>query len=185
MKRSVNYILLLFFAGSIAGWCWEALVYWLTHSGCTALSILLNYRGVLHGPWVPIYGFGCVLLLLLKMRLGSHPLRFLFTSMTACGVMEYGVSFGLEKLFHARWWDYSDAFLNLNGRICAGSLLFFGLAGMAIIYLAEPRLYTASMWLPAQARKSLTAVLLLLFIFDAATGLVSPNMGIGVRGISA
>lgn len=185
MKRSMVYILLFFFAGSIVGWIWEAVFYWCTHSGCSAYSILLEYRGVLHGPWAPIYGFGGLLILILGKWLKKHPVNFLFSSMAICGAVEYLTSFILEKAFHARWWDYSDSFLNLNGRICAGSLLFFGFAGMAVAYFVEPRFYGMTKRIPAGIQKLAAFLLLSLFVADVAISAGSPNMGIGVRGIGA
>ena len=180
MKKSMYYILLLFFAGSVVGWLWEVLVFWCTHRGYSLLSVFSELRGVLHGPWVPIYGFGCVLLVLLGRYMKPHPGRFLAASIGVCGIMEYATSFALEKIFQARWWDYSDALLNLQGRICAGGLLFFGLAGMVIVYKAEPEFWSVVKRIPLWLQKTLAAVLLLLFLADTIPALFSPNMGIGV-----
>jgi len=183
MKKSADYILLLFFAASILGWCWEAAVYICIHSEYSPISILLSYRGVLHGTWVPIYGFGCVMMYLLGIHLKAHPCLFFGACSICCGATEYAVSYALEKLFHARWWDYSNAFLNINGRICAVSVFFFGLLGIAAVYLAEPVFRRAAMRLPEHVRRGLAAILLILFILDAAVSLASPNMGLGVAEV--
>lgn len=183
MRKSMRYILLFFFFGSIAGWIWEAVVYWCMHTECSVYSILFEYRGVLHGPWVPIYGFVIVFILFLGNRLKARPVKFFISVTAVCGALEYGTSFLLEKAFHARWWDYSDSFLNLNGRVWVGSLLLFGLAGLAVAYFVEPWFCGMVSKIPAKWQKLSATLLLLLFVIDAAASLISPNMGIGVEGI--
>lgn len=74
-------------------------------------------RGFLIGPYCPIYGFGSVLIGLLLSRYAGEPLVVFILAMVVCGTLEYVTSYLMEKLFHARWWDYSDKRFNLNGRI--------------------------------------------------------------------
>ena len=68
--------------------------------------------------------------------------------MAVCGTLEYLTSYAMEKLFHARWWDYSHRRFNLNGRVCAGTLIPFGLMGLGMVYVARPVLFGLYLRLP-------------------------------------
>lgn len=59
-------------------------------------------------------------------------------SMITCGILEYFTSFIMEKLFDARWWDYSSRKFNINGRICLETLLPFGIAGVITVCFTNP-----------------------------------------------
>ena len=55
-----------------------------------------------------------------------------------CGTLEYLTSYFMEKIFKARWWDYSKRKFNLNGRVCLGTLVPFGIFGMLLMYVTNP-----------------------------------------------
>ena len=55
-----------------------------------------------------------------------------------CGTLEYLTSYFMEKIFHARWWDYSQRKFNINGRVCLNTIIPFGLLGMFIMYVSNP-----------------------------------------------
>ncbi|MBR5419033.1 putative ABC transporter permease [Candidatus Saccharibacteria bacterium] len=123
-------LILCFIAYSFGGWIWEAII----------LSLLREHRiinrGFLNGPYCPIYGIGALLSVLLHHYIGDNYILLFFGSGAIACVLEYITSFALEKLFRARWWDYSDRFLNLNGRICLVGFILFGLGavGVSIIH---------------------------------------------------
>lgn len=95
-------------------------------------------RGFLKGPACPIYGVGMVIMVLCTRSFQDNPaLIFLFT-MAMCMTLEYVTSFVMEKVFHERWWDYSERPLNINGRICLGYSLAFGFGGLIMTYLIHP-----------------------------------------------
>ena len=106
------YYVLLFFTGSILGWCIEV---------CCKLIQYHRFinRGFLVGPWCPIYGFGTVFISVLLTRYSEDPFAVFGLAILICGVLEYTTSYMMEKIFHARWWDYSTKKFNLNGRICS------------------------------------------------------------------
>lgn len=165
--------LLLFFLLAAAGWAWEVLF--------TALSTgrLVN-RGFLHGPWLPVYGAGGVLLFYLLGRFqGRGGTLFLLCALLG-GALEYGTSLGLEALFHARWWDYSGWRWNLAGRVCPASAAAFGLAGWALVRRAGPAICRGLEGLSPVGRRLACRGLCVLFAADAAASLCAPNMGAGV-----
>ena len=107
------------------GWIWEVTFHLIS-------SHTFVNRGVLHGPWLPIYGSGGILILICLKKLRNKPVVEFFASVVLCGFVEYFASLYLEISCGRRWWNYNGYFLNLNGRICAEGLLVFGLGGVVI-----------------------------------------------------
>ena len=163
----------LFFTGAFIGWGYEVLLHLLCY------GTFVN-RGVLHGPWLPIYGVGCVLIILLKKWIGKKPFTFFSVSVVGCAVLEYVTSWLLETVYHTRWWDYSNLPLNLNGRIFLGGLLGFGIAGLLFAYLVFPWMEKQFNKIPIHIQKVITALLVVIFLFDAVISLLFPNMGLGI-----
>ena len=101
-------------------------------------------RGFLIGPYCPIYGFGVVGVTILVGGLIGWKGTILETFMAGfviCGFLEYMTSFYMEKMFHARWWDYSTKPMNLNGRIWIGNLILFGIASVVIVRFIAPHYF--------------------------------------------
>ena len=95
-------------------------------------------RGFLIGPICSIYGFGVLLIILLVGNSKSDLLAVFLKSILVCSVLEYFTSYFMEKLFHARWWDYSKNKYNINGRICLETMLPFGILSTIVIYVVHP-----------------------------------------------
>ena len=165
----IQALLLTFFAASAIGWVWE-ICYTLATAG-----ELVN-RGFLHGPWLPIYGCGCLLMLGIRHICAESKRRFFVLSMAGCAVVEYSTSWVLEMLLGVRWWDYTGAFMNLNGRICLAGLLFFATAGMLVIYLLEPKFSANVEKLNSRTREILCTVCTLLFTVDLGIAFHLPNL---------
>ena len=147
-------------------------------------ELALSYRGVLHGPWAPIYGVGAVLMVLLHRKVGRRPACYFLTCMGICAVVEYVTSWCLEQIFHAKWWDYTGYFLNINGRICAMSLLFFALAGMVVVYGLAPLFWRGVEHIPKRGLAWGCAGITFLFLLDLFLSLAAPNLGLGVQILS-
>lgn len=110
---------------------------------CTLKGKGWDNRGFLFGPWCPIYGAGVMVAVLAFKALGINgattPLWAIFLiSMAGSAVLEYATSYALERWFHARWWDYRDMPLNLNGRICLPAACLFGCIGVLIAVFLLP-----------------------------------------------
>ena len=136
MDYAINLIL-LFFAYSLLGWCIEVTLKYIQ------FHRFIN-RGFLTGPICPIYGSGAALITLIVgglSRLESGYGTTFALSFLICGAVEYLTSYCMEKRFHARWWDYSQKPMNLNGRVWIGNLVLFGLGGVAIIHIINPLVY--------------------------------------------
>ena len=126
-------------------------------------------RGFLTGPVCPIYGCGAVLITVVIGSLASVESGLVMTfslSFVICGVVEYLTSLVLEKIFHARWWDYSTKPMNLHGRVWIGNLLLFGLAGLGIIHLLNPAIYRLFGLVSLGAREGIASVLVVILGAD-------------------
>ena len=171
---TITSILVCFFFMCFVGWVWEVSLSMISYGR------FVN-RGVLHGPWIPIYGFGCVLILLLLKRFRMRPKVEFSMAVLLCGCIEYFTGFFLELTHNGqKWWDYTGYFLNLHGRICAEGLLVFGVGGMAFVYVVAPLIDN---WVKEHLNKKLSAaclVLLLLFGGDVIYSHFEPNVGEGV-----
>jgi len=161
VQRFVNLVL-LFFAYAIAGWCMEVCMKYRRYRR------FIN-RGFLTGPWLPIYGFGAVLITLGVNAIAGieHSVGTTFLiAFVLCGTVEYVSSWIMERRFHARWWDYSRKPLNLNGRIWIGNLMLFGLGGVFVDNLANPLLFRAFDGAGLRARTVVACFLLAVFAAD-------------------
>lgn len=171
---SLLTLVLMFFIFSGFGWLWEVCLHMVNHGE------FVN-RGVLHGPWLPIYGSGGVLILILLKRLRSHPVREFLSIIILCGFVEYITSWVLEAATGGkRWWDYTGYFLNLHGRICAEGLLIFGIGGMIIVYVVAPVLDSMLRRITGKILLPVCLALLFLFLSDLAFSSAVPNTGKGV-----
>lgn len=170
---SILSIIMIFFVLSIAGWMWEVLFHLITK------HTLVN-RGVLHGPWLPIYGSGAVLILMLLKKLRNRPLMQFIASMVLCGVIEYATSVILELLCNRRWWSYKGYFLNINGRVCAEGLLVFGIGGMMIVYFIAPLLDNYFRKIDWKVLGTVCVSVLAVFVIDVIYSFRYPNTGKGI-----
>ena len=93
--------------------------------------------GFLNGPYIPIYGFGAIVDIFLLGSIKNPIILFLLSGIVNC-VIEYLTSYIMEKMFHARWWDYSNLPFNLNGRICLLGFVAFGLFAVIVILFFHP-----------------------------------------------
>lgn len=130
-KDKILEYLLYFFVYSFLGWIIETIYAIFVHG-------YFVKRGFLYGPICPIYGFGAVALILLTKKIYKKPfIKFLIATI-AFTLFEYVVSVILEILFGLRWWDYSDDFLNIQGRISLIYSLFWGLIGWGLLEKLHP-----------------------------------------------
>ena len=148
MRMLLEHYFLLFFVSAVLGWMMEV----------TAKLIQFHRfinRGFLIGPYCPIYGVGSVLITALLSRYSKDPVTVFIMAMVVCGTLEYLTSYLMEKLFHARWWDYSQRRFNLNGRVCANTLIPFGLLGLVMVYFLKPLVFG---WFDALSETALYAL---------------------------
>lgn len=123
---TVTQWVMFFYVYCFFGWVWESCY-------VSAKKRKLVNRGFLKGPFLPIYGSGalCVLIVTIPVR-GNIPLMFL-TGMVAATLLEYVTGAVMERLFRVRYWDYTGKFMNVNGYICLGSTICWGVMTVLIV----------------------------------------------------
>lgn len=126
----INYFL-YFVIYSFIGWIFESIY-------CSIRYRKLTNRGFLTGPFIPIYGFGGILPVLIFYGKDYTALGLFATSMLTASILEYVTSYLMEKLFNARWWSYADDPFNLNGRICLGASVAFGIMALIAVKFIHP-----------------------------------------------
>lgn len=170
---SLRSLILMFFSFSFIGWIWEVSLHLFGE------GVFVN-RGFFYGPWLPIYGTGGILIVILLKRLVDRPLAAFFMAVVVCGVVEYFVGFFLWEFKKMYWWNYSGYFLNLHGRICAEGLIVFGLGGCAFLYLIAPLFDELFKKIPKKIAILVCVILLSVFAVDGVCSMIHPNSGEGI-----
>lgn len=130
---------LYFFLYSGFGWLFET-------TYCSLQAMAFVNRGFMYGPLCPIYGVGALLMFIFLIpiqRKITNPLVALPTIYASGAVLatviEYVTSLGLEWLFNARWWDYSDFSFNIDGRVSLFVSLVWGGFALLFVYIIQPQ----------------------------------------------
>ena len=158
MRNILTYFM-LFFIYAILGWIIET----------TLVSIekkkFVN-RGFLIGPYCPIYGFGGLAITILLKNYTKDPIVLFLMAVIICACLEYFTSYIMEKLFKARWWDYSKKKYNINGRICLETMIPFGLLASLIICVLHPAVIKLVDKLSPTALLVVAITLFIIYIID-------------------
>ena len=159
MHLTLTQYFLLFMIYACLGWLLEV------------IGKLIEYkkfinRGFLIGPYCPIYGWGAVAITLLLYRYAYDPFVLFIMTIITCATLEYVTSWVMEKLFKARWWDYSKRKFNLDGRVCLETTIPFGLMGMFIIYVSNPFIIEQFDKIDSNILNRIAIILFLLYLLD-------------------
>ncbi len=123
-------LFLYFIIYSFIGWSYETVLYSVRNRSFVD-------SGMMYGCYCPIYGIGSLINILIFGNVENAALIF-FGAMTACCVLEYFASWCIERISGARWWDYSDWPLNINGRICLFGAIVFGFMAVLAVRVIHP-----------------------------------------------
>jgi len=150
---------LLFFIYSFFGWAMEVI--------CKLIEKhkFIN-RGFLIGPYCPIYGWGCLFIIIFLDRYKDNIVTLFVMSIVICSILEYLTSYVMEKVFKTRWWDYSQKKFNINGRICLETMVPFGILGCLVIYLVNPFFVYLLSFIPTNILHVTAIILLIIFVID-------------------
>lgn len=155
-----SYIFILFLIGSIFGWFFECV-------NCSIRERKLIYnRGFLIGPYCPIYGWGVLYSYFFLNQYKTDPLILFVMGAIGTSILEYLVSYFMEKIYQARWWDYSKEPFNINGRICLRNSVTFGLCGLLFIYIVQPILLAFIDLIATDVLIVLSSILFIIFLID-------------------
>lgn len=142
MRYTLDQWLLFFFFYCLVGWVWESCY----------VSVLQHRwvnRGFLHGPLLPIYGSGAIIILLATLRVQDNLWLVYLFGMVAATVLEYDTGAAMEALFHVRYWDYTAHRFNLHGYICLSSTLAWGAFSILLVRFIHPPVAELLVKIPA------------------------------------
>ncbi len=123
-------------------------------------NVLESRQSFLYGPFCGIYGVGAVFMIAILKRYFNKNNHILFIGGFFVGsVVEYALSFIGEVLLNVRWWDYSERFLNINGRICFLYSIFWGLLAVYLMKVVNPRIDKFINWLKTKINLKLGKIL--------------------------
>ncbi len=157
--EKVLFYFLLFIIYSFAGWLIEITVVRIKDKK------FVN-RGFLIGPYCPIYGCASIIMILYLSHYKDNILNVFLLAVCICTFIEYIISYLMEKLFGARWWDYSNRKFNINGRVCLSNAFAFGFLGVLLIYLVNPFLTKIISMIDVKIINIISIILLIIFIID-------------------
>ena len=158
MSKNLAKYIIVFFIGAFVGWIYEVIFYYFTDGK------LIN-RGVLFGPWLPIYGTGAILIYFFKF-FKKNPIILFLSIMIITGILEYLVGYFFLKFFDMKLWDYDGLLFNIHGLVCLRSVITFAIGGMVLIYLVDPIIEKI---IKKQSKVLNIAVVVLVFLFIVDT----------------
>lgn len=159
---------------SLFGWVWEVMFHILE-------TFKFANRGMYYGPWIPIYGFGGLTIVLLLNLFRKKPIMVFLLSGLFCGLIEYFTGWMIEATRGYKWWDYSEYLFNLHGRICLYSILGFGLIGLILIEYILPKLEKLYNKIYSKTLTIILAIISIIYLFDVGYSVfIKPNSGEGI-----
>lgn len=151
--------LLFFFVYCFFGWVWESCY-------VSAKQRKWVNRGFLHGPLIPIYGFGAISVLFVVIPVRDHLALVYILGMASATLLEYVTGAVMERLFKVRYWDYSDKPMNLHGYICLVSSLAWGAFSVLLIHVIHMPVERLILDLHLGTAELLAFVITVLFAVD-------------------
>ena len=151
---------------SFVGWCLEV-VYALYDD-----KKFVN-RGFLYGPFCPMYGFGALLLIVVLKSSEHNLFLFFILAFVLISVLEYFTGFLLEKVFNTKWWDYSEDFMNIKGRVCLVFSIAWGVGSVIFIKYIHPYFSGKSKFIYTNYGRLFLNLLFIYLIIDFTLTLIS------------
>lgn len=159
MSYNLEQLIWLFFIYSFAGWCGEV-------AAAAIRKHRFVNRGFVSGPVCPVYGFGAAAVAMFLPEL-EHNLFFLFLGgMIVTTFVEYLTGRLMEKIFHRKWWDYSDQRFNLDGYVGLQTSILWGICSVLMIRVFNPLLCSLLSMLPDIIRTILLWAAVILILID-------------------
>ena len=156
---SFSEIALLFFIYSFLGWCVEVAFVAVTAGKVTN-------RGFLNGPVCPIYGCGLIGVLLALLPVEKNIWLLFLGGMVICSAVELFGGWILDKIFHMRWWDYSDEKFNIGGYVCLAFSFMWGMAVVFAVKFVHHPIMAVVKKIPFQIQVIIVVVCGVVFVVD-------------------
>ena len=151
--------LLFFFIYCFLGWVWES---------CYVSIKKREWinRGFLHGPMLPIYGSGAIIVLLCTIGVRDQVILIFIFGMTGATILEYVTGACMERLFRVRYWDYSHMPLNLKGYICLPVSLGWGAFSVLLVRVIHVPIENLVLQIPERIAEVVSVVCSSAFAVD-------------------
>ncbi|MBO5303916.1 MAG: hypothetical protein J6A92_07690 [Lachnospiraceae bacterium] len=159
MPNTIYELLWMFFIYAAIGWCAEVIYVGLNKGH------FVN-RGFFNGPICPIYGFGVVIVASALTPLKENGIILFLGSLVLTTILEYLTGLILEKLFHEKWWDYSDMPFNIHGYVCLKFSVYWGLGCMVIMNGIHPLVCKSIRFMPEKIGTVILVILCIYFFAD-------------------
>ena len=159
MPQNFYELVWIFIIYAFIGWCTEV------SYAALDRGIFVN-RGFLNGPYCPIYGCGVVIVVAALTPLKDNLLILFAGSFLLTSILEYITGFILEKVFHNKWWDYSNKPFNLHGYVCLKFSIYWGLACTFIMDVIHPIIYKGITMIPHILGVVLLCIIMSAFAVD-------------------
>lgn len=160
------YIFYTFLLYSLFGWVYESCLVSVRRKS------LVN-RGFLNGPIIPIYGAGAVLICIILDPVSKNLLLVFLGGMLLATILEFVTSYAMEKIFHAKWWDYSRYRYNIQGRICPIVSLFWGVLSVLMTVFLKPLSNSLIHRIPRRIGEILAIIIMLIIVVDLVSTVIS------------
>ena len=128
--------------------------------------------GFLKGPICPIYGIGAIIMFTFLQSLENNIVLLFLASIIILTLWEYIVGVMLEKIFHTRYWDYSDHKFNIQGRICLSNSIYWGVLGVVFVKYIHPNIQNLIQKVDIKLLYFIVTILMVVFIVDMITSIV-------------
>ena len=159
MPKNFYELVWIFIIYAFIGWCAEV-------SFAAVDSGKFVNRGFLNGPYCPIYGCGVVIVVAVLTPINESLFILFLGSMLLTTVLEFLTGFILEKVFHNKWWDYSDKPFNIMGYVCLKFSILWGLACTFIMKVLHPSIYKFITIIPHVLGIVLLSIIMTAFFID-------------------
>ena len=148
-----------FYIYCFLGWCFES-------GYATIKQRKLTNRGFLRGPYIPIYAFGAIFVLIITDNFQGSILSVYFSGLIAATILEYITGYVMEKLFKVKYWDYSDHKFNLNGYISLSTSIAWGFLSVLLTEVLQVNVYRFVSMLTEHDLKIFIAITSTVFFLD-------------------
>ena len=158
-KEAIYRILTYFIICSFLGWIFETAEILLSTGILTNRGLLFALKPLGHYfptlnkfpliaklpfvwglPMINIYGFGGTLIYLFLGKMRNQYIKVFFIGMVSMTIFELLGSYLCTEVIHRTFWDYSDRFLNYDGRICLLSSIAWGLLSLFMVDFIAPKI---------------------------------------------
>lgn len=165
MNINIIELIIYFIIYSFLGWGMESIF----RSICEKKVI---NTGFLKGPFCPIYGIGATIMFLFLEGFENRPILLFFIAIILLTIWEYIVGVFLEKVFHTKYWDYSDHKINFQGRICLTNSFFWGILGVLFVKYIHPFIQGTISKIDTGLLNYIMAILFTIFIVDTIISVI-------------